>query len=700
MLFLAAPVFAQVPVASAFKDIILKVDTSSFHLSAHNVTFNNEKHLAFPYSHENQVAEVNLIPAATIQRLKLAPSADYTLLDSIVNVNNEYFKFRVRFKSLTASQFLNFTFSVKTAEAAEPHIEIIKLFPHTQTTAKLIQEDTELFIGEEKVFEIATNNLANLKYPTDWVKGEGLEYRLSEKNGILRLHIMPTSLGKRTLRLNLQTVKPSLKPNGKITYDLPEIDQTFTVKGSRLRFLATDKNEVTYDDAARTKGVEILIENNWNLQLQKTYRIEDQEQPGGMLVAELFTRNNVTNNKVLCWLRVFNFHRISEGYLYIKDGDQARFITNFAVIPKTSIKSVAIMHEGGDWTTNLSVNPGELISLRIEGEGLQKAQFNFEGLRDITADSTLLSENAAVFLLRVPVSINRKKIGIYNRTVSTGYALTVKEYQRPRPLDFVLINYGESPKKISTIASGPIFYEHVLKDVVFSFSPNTIDQERKLFGRQYLNIQVRVTNNRNELIDQRTIENIVICPGDNSPRTAFYGEACTHGELSLNNYLGRKTYDLNEWSKIELTVSHDKDKYGGEGYSKKMEIVLRRRVKFDTEVSFPAGLLVKNQGTDGYGSFGGISMAMIAQFSFYHPEKINRYRPYKIGAGFLALNAFNFSNSADVKRDLGVVIIGSLSPTTRDTKLSFPLYLGGGYFISKSKNPWFYFIGPGIQVRF
>ncbi|MBK0402113.1 hypothetical protein I5M27_03900 [Adhaeribacter sp. BT258] len=701
LLWLAVPAFAQPPVTPSFKEITLKVDTSAYPFSQYTLTFQGEEHLAFLYTRENQVAEVTLTPVApNIQSVKLAPSADFTLLDSIVNVNNEYFKFRVRFKNLTASQFLNFTFFVKKADTPEPRTEIVKLFPHTQTTAKLLQEDTELFIGEEKVFELTTNNLANLKFPTDWVKGEGLEYRLSERNGILRLHVMPTALGKRTLKLNLQTIKPSLNQNGRITYDLPEITQTFTVKGSRLRFLATDKKEMVYDDVARTKGIEILIENNWNLSLQKTYRIEDQEQPGGMLVAELFTRNNVTNNKVLCWLRIFNYHRISEGYLYIKDGDQAKFITNFDVIPKTSIKSVAIMHEGGDWTTNLTVNPGEVISLRIEGEGLQKAQFNFEDLRDITADSTLLSEQSAVFRLRVPINITRKRIGIYNRAVSTGYALSVKEHQRPKPLDFVLLNYGDKPRKITSLASGPIFYEHVLKDLVLSFSPNLIDQERKLYGQQYLTIQVRVTNNRNELIDQRTIENVVICPGDNSPRAAFYGEACTQGEISLNNYLGRKTYDLNEWSKVEIIVSHNKDKYGGEGFSKKMEIVLRRRVKFDTEVSFPAGLLVKNQGTDGYGSFGGISMAMIAQFSFYHPEKINRYRPYKVGAGFLALNAFNFSNNADVKRDLGVVVIGSLYPTTRDTKLSFPLYLGGGYFISKSKDPWFYFLGPGIQVRF
>lgn len=689
-------------VTPTFQNVILKIDTSAYQFSKDALLYNGENHLAFPYTREDQVAEVNLIPAKfSLNSVKLSRSADYTLMDSLVNVNNSYYRFKVRFRNLTASQFLNFTFTVKETEASEPRVEMVKLLPYTQTTAKIFQDDNELFVGEEKILEVETNNLANLKIPSDWVKSDGLEYRFTVQNNILRLHLVSNQLGNRTLRVKLQTFKPNLTAQGKLNYELPAIERTFTVKGSRLRFLSTDKKEVIFDEKARTKGVEVLIENNWNLNLQKTYRIEDQEQPGGMLVAELFTRNNVANNKVLCWLRLFNYHRISEGYLYIKDGDQARFITNFNVVPKTTIASVSLMHQGGDWSKDLSINPGEVFNLKIEGEGLQNAKFNFDDLINITSDSTLRSEEVMVYKLRVPLGISRKKVGIYNHTTNTGFALNVKEYQRPRNFDYVFINYGDGAKKVASLVDGPIFYEHVVKDITFTFTPNTIENDKKLFGRQHLIFEIRVTNNRNELIDQRTIDNVVICPGDNSPRAAFYNDkSCNRGDISLNSILGRKTYDLNEWSKIEITVRHAKEIYSNEGYSKKIEILLRRRVKFDTEVSFPAGLLVKHQNQDGYGSFGGISMAMIAQFSFYHPEKINRYRPYKIGAGFLALNAFNFSNSADVQRDLGLVIIGSLYPTTRDTKLSFPLYLGGGYFISKKDNPWFYFLGPGIQVRF
>jgi hypothetical protein len=531
------------------------------------------------------------------------------------------------------------------------------------------------------------------------VRGKDIDYRVTEQNGVLRLHLLPVTLGRKTVHIQLQANKPYLDPGKKLNYNLPVIEKIFEVKGSRLKFLSLDAKEVTLDENARQKGVEVTMENHWSLATQKTYRIEDQEAPGGALIGEIFIRKALTNNRVLCWLRPFNYHRISEGYLYIKDGDEARYITNFSITPKTTIRSISIMHEGGDWTTNLSVSPGETINLKIDGEGLHKARFHFDDLTDITSDSTLRTEETAVYKLKVPVAIKRKKINIYNRAVYTNYSLNVKEFQRARPFDFVTLNYGFEPTKVSTLVEGPIFYNHTIRDVVFSFNPNLIDSDAKLYGRQYLDFDIRITNSRNELVDQRTIEDILICPGDNSPRAAFYADKqCFTGNLSLNNYIGRKTYDLEDWTRIVITIRHDKEKHGDEALTKKIEIVLRKKSRFDIDVSFPAGLLVKKQGENGYGDFGGISMAMIAQFSFYHPEKIARFRPYKIGAGFLAFNAFNFTNNVNVDRNVGVVILGSISPTTRDVKLTFPLYLGGGYFLGKDQ-PWFYLLGPGIRVR-
>jgi hypothetical protein len=46
---------------------------------------------------------------------------------------------------------------------------------------------------------------------------------------------------------------------------------------------------------------------------------------------------------------------------------------------------------------------------------------------------------------------------------------------------------------------------------------------------------------------------------------------------------------------------------------------------------------------------------------------------------------------------LGIVAIGSLYPSKRDSKLSFPLFLGFGYLIKQEQ--WFYLLGPGIRVN-
>ena len=90
-------------------------------------------------------------------------------------------------------------------------------------------------------------------------------------------------------------------------------------------------------------------------------------------------------------------------------------------------------------------------------------------------------------------------------------------------------------------------------------------------------------------------------------------------------------------------------------------------------------------------------MAMVAQFSFYEKNRINRFKPYKVGLGFIALDAFNFSNDSN-NRDIAMVLLGSLYPTRKDTKLSFPLYFGGGYKLKSGQ--FFFLVGPGIRVSF
>jgi hypothetical protein len=405
----------------------------------------------------------------------------------------------------------------------------------------------------------------------------------------------------------------------------------------------------------------------------------------------------------LCILRPYNLHRNTDGYLYIKDGDSPQFITNVSITPATLIEKISILGEGSEWRESSNIHPGEVFDLKLEGAGLNKAKFKFEDLIDLTADTVIRSEKELVYKLKVPVDITKKRLNIYNFANPTGEFLNVSEYQRPRDLDFVFLNYGDFARRVSGIKE-PILYDDVIKDLTITFNPDKIDDE-KLYGKQYLDVKIQITGKKNELIELKTIENIAVCPSGQSPRSEFYNSKdCFNGDISLNKYIRQPTYKLEDWSRINLIIEDDKSKYGGEGYMKEIDVILKRSYSFDVEVSFPAGLLTiyPKDTIKTLGNLSGISMAMIAQFSFYHPEKINTYRPYKIGAGFLALNAFNLSEGMD----LSLVVLGSVYPTTRDAKLSFPLYAGFGYQLSQSdvkKTPgerFFFMVGPGIRVKF
>lgn len=676
--------------------LILQVDTNIYSWPDDAIFSREKQVLPFLYLEENEICEMQVWPVDPSKKLELINSPDFEIRDSLILINN-YYRFKVQFHRLTEQDFLKFSF--RSVSGASQAIQDIPIQPYTKTSVSLYMRENTLFIGEEKIFEVITNNPDNILISNEWVTSAQADYRFRKIEGNLFLHLIPNQLSEIKIDIPLRSRKPDINTRKQLSFELAPLKYNFQVKASRLRYLNLDLKEIALDESLKMEGVEVQLDDNRLLHINKTYRIEDQEEKGGPLIAELFTKRRLANNKVLCILRPYSYHKKSEGYLYMKDGDIARFITNFDVIHATLINTISILRKGGEWKSGTKIYPGETVEVKLEGQGLHNTDFRFEDLIDITQDTLIRSETQALFKLKVPINISKKTINIYNYQQPTGKALRVAEYQEAREFDYLYLNYGDIGRKVSGIR-GPILYQKTIKDVVINFNDHLIDNDGDLHGIQYLDIDFRITGKRNQLIEMRSIENIVICPGDKSPRFNYYNSKnCLTEDISLNKYLSRKTYDLDEWSKISMTIKNDQDKYGGDGYQKEIDIILKRNYSFDIEVSFPAGLITISEQEDGemgFGSLSGISMAMIAQFSFYHPEKIAKYRPYKIGAGFLAFNAFNFSDNAD-NRDVGIVILGSLYPTTRDVKLSFPLYVGGGYFLKDRK--WFFLIGPGIRVR-
>ena len=700
LLFLfSVRLYAQGGAENLFRAIEIHIDTLTFTSNRHVVNYNGEQCLYFIYNDENEVAEFALYPLSSLrnEHLSLLPSGDYEMIDSLQYYNNAW-RFKIRFLGLTRSQFLKL--QIKATVNGEEKLGIVRLLPCTNTLVSMKPASDELFIGEEKVIDLVTNNADNLRFPTEWTSGLAIDYRLERQGDQFLLHLMPNEPGMHVLVLKFMADKPFVDMiTNRIITQPATVQYSFDVKTSRLKYLNIDRKDITLDEDSRRQGTEIQMDNARLLELNRTYRIEDQENPGGVLIAEIFTRSYLTSNKVLCYLRTYNYHRSAEGYLYIKNGDEALFITNFNITPATSLSRVTLMHAGGEWSGDLSVYPGETLEIKIEGQGLNKAKFHFDELNDISTDTVIMSENEVNLKLHVPVGISKKRVVLYNSAAPTSFALNVREYEIPRPFDYININYGDMNHVLSGL-HGPILYNKTIRDVVISFNPDQIDSENKLFGRQYLTFDVRITGPNSELIDMRTIGNVVVCPSDNSPRFSYYDKRnCQQGEISLNKYLRRSTNDLDDWSRISLSVRTNPDKYNGESQQKDLEIILKKKFKFDLDVSFPAGLVTvskdpENPGKTAYSNLYGISMAMIAQFAFYHPEKIAKLRPYRIGAGFLALDAFNFQSEL---QDLAMVAIGSIYPTTRDKKLAFPLYLGGGYQFKAQK--WMLLIGPGISVK-
>lgn len=675
-------------------DAKMFIDTTEYSWARNTIEQNGREHLAFGYKDENEVAEVYLFfdQDAPIEHIALVPSGDFNLQDSML-MFTDYARFKVRFNQLTNSNFLKFTFKVTRPDSTVSFVDL-PLFPFSNTYVELYPGTEELYIGEEKIFELTTNNQDNIQADNRWTEGLPINYRITKEGSKLMIHLLPNALGEQMVSVPLKLKKPN-RVNGQFNYKLDPVRYTFNIRSGRLAFLQFDAQEVTPKEDKK-EAIEVQIDNHRFLRLDRTYRIEDQEESGGPLIAELYTKARLNNDRVLCLLRPYAFHRKSEGYLYIKEGDEPRFVTNIDITPKTTIREIHIQREGKDWQQSTTVYPGESINVKLEGEGLHKANFSFPGASNLEYDSLVKNEDISLFSLKIPLNVNTNSIEIFNHSKSTGKSLRVSEYERPRPFDFIDLDFGDRQLQLDEIDK-PVYYENTLTDLVFDFDRQKIDDNKDLYGKQYLTIKVKISNKKGNLIELYQFDEVVVCPGEGSPRFVHYdAKNCRSEDINLNNFISKKTSELDEWSRIELEIAHIKSKYGGEGFSRKVQIHLKRDYNFDIDVSFPAGLLILKSNSDNFANFGGPSFAMIAQMSFYQPGRIAKYRPYKIGAGFIAIDAFNFSDNND-SRDVGLVVIGSLYPTSSDNKLTFPLYAGFGYLMVE-KAP-FFLIGPGIRVR-
>lgn len=693
--------FAQLTYAqsdlSSISDFTLRIDTQTVRFSKDKFLLKDRMVLPFPYTQNTSNLEITLeTPLLDNEtNIDLASSGDFQVIDSVYSVSDIIYKFKIRCLNLSLSDVITVNLKRIDPKGLEQLIPIY-LYPYARPMVQWTPTEDDLNIGEEKTFELNGNHLQQVEASNLWESMPGFDYRLRSNDERLFLYVLPRQNGNLDIKIPLKSKKAIQNASGNYSYDLPTISHRFTVKSGRLAFITLDKTDIIAEEGIG-KPIEIQIDRARFLPTKKTYRIENQQEPGGILLGEIFTRSLLGNDKMLCWLRPYGYHRVRDGYLYIKDGDDARFITNFNLIEKASISKVTVLHDGADWSDNLNFSPGERVDIRLEGNGLLRSQINLEGIEDFVRDSTAATDRLMVFKTRIPTDFNKKKIRLLLNKKITGIEFSVKEFQVPRELDFVQIDFGLGYKPITDF-NKPIMYPKTIQNVVIRFLPDRIEGKSRFYGKQYLTFDINLYNNKKDLIEYKQLDQTVVCPDEVSPRASFYDKRdCNSAEISLNNLMTRKTQDLPNWSRIEILVKTNSVRYNNTvGFSQRLEIIQQRKSSFDIDVSFPAGLIIKKVGASGLGNLSGISTAIVGQWGFYRPDRIEKFYPFKIGAGFIALDAFNFSENSN--RDVGLVGLVSVFPTNMSARFSFPLYLGFGYLLKDAK--WFYILGPGIQVRF
>ena len=312
------------------------------------------------------------------------------------------------------------------------------------------------------------------------------------------VHFLPIKRGLYTWNVKLPLIKPELL-EGTMVFESAPLIKRFEIKSGRIAFLNINKLEITPSEDSKSPNI-IQIDNHERLSLEKTYRLEDQEAPGGALVAELFTQSSMSNGKVLATLRTYAYHQKSKGYLYLKENDKALFVTNFDITPRTKIEAIYIQRPGKNWEKTNQVHPGEKLNIRLEGQGLHKGKFTFEGVYQQQYDSLLKNENEIQFRVEVPLDILSNTVDIYNHNNSTDLKLDVNEYQRPKELDFLILDIDGNDYPVSTLDK-PIYYDKTMTDLVIKFDENRIDFSDQLCGKQILERGGKIKHKAGNIIE-------------------------------------------------------------------------------------------------------------------------------------------------------------------------------------------------------
>jgi len=195
-----SPAFAMA--TKYFEEIVLNIDTNSFSISNNKIRIKEQEYLSFQFNKDDDECEIVLVPKTTnsIGNLQLISSGDFTIIDSLILVNDQSYRGKIKFTNITKSNFTALRFAFRDIYSQEIKTLELPIYPFTNTFVRFYPNGDELFIGEEKVFELTTNNINNVIADGVWTTGEDIDYMFTRQGQKLRLHVLPNQMGTKNLK--------------------------------------------------------------------------------------------------------------------------------------------------------------------------------------------------------------------------------------------------------------------------------------------------------------------------------------------------------------------------------------------------------------------------------------------------------------------------------------------------------------------
>jgi len=681
--------------SSALADVQLFLETGSFSWTEDRITEAGRPYLPFAFAQESEVVEVLIKPAfpQAITGLAFLPGADMVLLDSLIQLDSATFRTRLRLDKLTRNDGLALTFQVALRQGDTVNT-LIPLFPYTETQTSTAPQDYVLYLGEETIIPIQALQPANIRPQPVWQKTPQVAYRLTIQNGQVQLHLIPLSYGTHRLSIPYRTFRPRRDSlSGRFLFNHTIAPFEIEVKRGKVPFLDLGVEELYLTQGARYAAKEISMEQKLALNVRQTYRIEDQERSGGNFIGELYVREIESSGKMRAQLRAYDVHRRNEGPLYIKSSDGAIFVTNFSVIPAPTIEEVYVRRAGGEWTKDLFVMPGDSFDLRVDGQSLHALPLTLKGFAP--ADSQQARDRFVATGFFLPANHKARSLVVMADGQPTPYQIPVREYARPRAMDFVSVRVQSRRFVYTTLPARQRVYGS-LSDIEVLFDRDMIEKAGDLYGPQHLEVSISLWDAEGRQLEEEKSTQIIILPGEASPRHGRYQVSdAFEGTLSLKSLLNMPLDELPGWARIRVRIAHQNRVYPEGGQDKEVEFVLARKVYLAAEVSFPMAIIMNRFGS-GSEVLNSLNFGAFLQMGLYRDQLIRQPTSIRLHLGVLSTDVLPFRG--DGMRDLGVATFMSILPLDATQRWNIPIYLGGGY-LTQAKTG-FFFMGPGVSMTF